>query len=207
LVDEHLAKDFNLSDTSGALVGEVLPDSPAATAGLKVGDVITEVNGKKIEDPRHLRLLVSQIPPKTKVNVKAIRDGKEKNFTVSLGVLPGDQAGSPREEDSVSETKVEQLEGVGVSDLDSRTRQQLSIPPHINGALVTEVDPDSKAAEAGLREGDVIVQINRQTVASADEAVELSEKAKGDRVLLLVYGNQGGRGATRYLSVEATNKK
>jgi len=206
-VDEHLAKDFNLSDTSGALVGEVLPDSPAASAGLKVGDVITEVNGKKIEDPRHLRLLVSQIPPKTKVNVKAIRDGKEKNFTVLLGVLPGDQAGSPREEDSVSETKVEQLEGVGVSDLDTRTRQQLGIPPHINGALVTEVDPDSKAAEAGLREGDVIVEINRQSVSSADEAVELSEKAKGDRVLLLVYSNQNGRGLTRYLSVEATNKK
>lgn len=206
-VDDNLAKAFKLPNSEGALVAEVSTNTPAEKAGLKIGDVIIEVDGKKITDPRHLRLTVSQIPPKTKVNVKAIRDGKEKNFNVTLGVLPGDQAGSSREEDPVSETKVEQLEGVGVSDLDSRARQQLGIPPHINGALVTEVDPDSKAAESGLREGDVILEIERQPVTSADEAVELSEKAKGVRVLLLVYTNQGGRGTTRYLSVEATNKK
>ena len=103
--------------------------------------------------------------------------------------------------------QVEQLEGVGVSDLDNRTRQQLRIPPQIQGALVTQVDPDSKAAEAGLREGDVILEINRQPVTNADEAVRLSERAKGDRVLLRIYTVQNGQGATDYLSVEATKKK
>lgn len=206
-VDDNLARAFKLPNTEGALVAEVSADTPAAKAGLKTGDVIVEVDGKKITDPRQLRLTVSQIPPKTKVTVKAIRDGKERNFNVTLGVLPGDQAGTSRETGPDSEAKVEQLEGVGVSDLDSRTRQQLGIPPHVNGALVTEVDPDSKAAEAGLRQGDVILEINRQPVSNADEAVELSEKAKGDRVLLLIYSSQGGRGATRYLSVEATSKK
>jgi serine protease Do len=206
-VDDNLAKAFKLPNSEGALIAEVSTNTPAEKAGLKTGDVIIAVDGKKITDPRQLRLTVSQIPPNTKVNVKAIRDGKEKNFNVTLGVLPGDQVSSSSGEDSGSEAKVEQLEGVGVSDLDSRTRQQLGIPPHIVGALVTEVDPDSKAAEAGLREGDVIVEINRQSVTSADEAVELSEKAKGDRVLLLVYSNQNGRGLTRYLSVEATKKK
>lgn len=206
-VDDNLAKAFKLPNSEGALVAQVSTNTPAEKAGLKTGDVIIEVDGKKITDPRQLRLTVSQIPPKTKVNVKAIRDGKEKNFSVTLGVLPGDQVSVSGGEDSGSDTKVEHLEGVGVSDLDSRTRLQLGIPPDINGALVTEVDPDSKAADAGLREGDVIMEINRQTVSSADEAVALSEKAKGDRVLLLVYSNQTGRGITRYLSVEATSKK
>jgi serine protease Do len=205
-VDDNLAKAFKLPNTEGALVTEVSADTPAEKAGLKIGDVIVEVDGKKITDPRQLRLIVSQIPPNTKVNVKAIRNGKERNFNVTVGVLPGEQVSSPSGRDSGSESKVEQLEGVGVSDLDSRTRQQLGIPPHISGALVTEVDPDSKAADAGLRAGDVIMEINRQTVSNADEAVELSEKAKGDRVLLLIYSSQNGRGASRYLSVEATKK-
>jgi serine protease Do len=205
-VDDNLARAFKLPNTEGALVAEVSADTPAEKAGLKIGDVIVEVDGKKITDPRQLRLIVSQIPPNTKVNVKAIRNGKERNFNVTVGVLPGEQVSSTSETDSGSESKVEQLEGVGVSDIDSRTRQQLGIPPHINGALVTEVDPDSKAADAGLRPGDVIMEINRQSVSNADEAVELSEKAKGDRVLLLIYSSQNGRGASRYLSVEATKK-
>jgi serine protease Do len=205
-VDDNLARAFKLPNTEGALVTEVSADTPAEKAGLKIGDVIVEVDGKKITDPRQLRLIVSQIPPNTKVNVKAIRNGKERNFNVTVGVLPGEQISSTSETDSGSESKVEQLEGVGVSDIDSRTRQQLGIPPHINGALVTEVDPDSKAADAGLRPGDVILEIEREPVSNADEAVELSEKAKGDRVLLLIYSSQNGRGASRYLSVEATKK-
>ena len=207
-VDEHLAREFKLSGTEGALIGEVSPNTPAEEAGLKEGDVIIEVDGKKITDPRHLRLTVSQIPPKSKVVVKAIRNGKEKTFNVTLGVLPGDQASAGTENSSSNaDGKVEQLDGVEVSDLDARTRQQLGIPARINGALVTGVDPDSKAAEAELREGDIIVEINRQPVTSADEAVKLSEEAKGDRVLLRVYSSQSGQGATRYLSVEATKKK
>lgn len=207
-VDENLAQAFKLPAASGALIREVSTNTPAADAGLKEGDVIVEVDGKQITDPRHLRLTVSQIPPKTKVKVKVFRDGKEKVFNVTLGALPVDQGGVPDEDANPNpESKVEQLEGVGVSDLDNRTRQQLRIPPQIQGALVTEVDPDSKAAEAGLREGDVILEINRQPVTNADEAVRLSERAKGDRVLLRIYTVQNGQGATDYLSVEATRKK
>ena len=207
-VDANLAKAFNLPDTSGALVGEVSPKTPAEAAGLKEGDVIVEVDGKKITDPQHLRLTVSQIAPKSKINVKAIRNGKEKNFSVTLGALPGDQANAGDTDGNAgADGNVEQLDGVEVGDLDAQSRQHFRIADRIKGAMVSQVDPDSKAAEAGLREGDVIVEIDRQPVNSADDAVKLSEKAKGDRVLLRVYSSANGQGATRYLSVEATKKK
>ena len=207
-VTDDLAKAFKLPDTTGALVGGVQPDAPAAEAGIKEGDVIVSLDGKKVEDPRHLRLTVSQTPPKTKVSVKVIRDGKEKTFNVTLAALPDELGGGSSEDSNAApDSKVEQLDGVEVSDLDVQTRQHFGIPSRIKGVLVSKVEPDSKAAEAGLREGDVIVEINRQPVADAEKAVELSEKAKGDRVLLRVYSVANGVGATRYLTVEASKKK
>lgn len=207
-VTEDLAKEFKLPDTSGALVGEVPANTPAASAGIKEGDVITELDGKKVTDPRHLRLTVSQTPPKSKMNVKVIRDGKEKTFTVTLGTLPDGPGGSSAEDASPApDSKSEQLDGVEVTDLDSQARQRFEIPARIKGALVSKVEPDSKSGEAGLREGDVIVEINRQPVANAEQAVDLSDKAKGDRVLLRIFRTENGAGATQYLTVEATKKK
>jgi serine protease Do len=207
-VTPDLAQAFKLADTTGALVGGVQPNAPAEAAGIKEGDVIIELEGKKVTDPRHLRLTISQTPPKTKVSIKVIRDGKEKNFTVTLGALPEEMGGNPGDNPTVApDSKAEQLDGVEVGDLDEQARQHYGIPDRIKGALVSRVDPDSKAAEAELREGDVIVEINRQPVASAEQAVELSNKAKGDRVLLRVYSVANGLGVTRYLSVEAAKKK
>ncbi len=207
-VTPDLAKAFKLPDTSGALVGGVQPNTPAAAAGISEGDVIIELDGKKVTDPRHLRLTVSQIPPNTKVGVKAIRDGKERTFSVTLGVLPDDPGdGSSQDSTLALDSKVEQLEGVEVMDLDNQPRQRLDMPARIRGALVSKVAPDSKAAEAGLQEGDVIVEINRQPVTNAEQAVDLCDKARGDRVLLRVYASQNGQGTTRYLTVEASKKK
>lgn len=209
-VTPDLAEAFKLPDNSGALIGQVVPDSPAAEAGLKEGDVILEVNGKKITDPRHLRLTISQLAPKSKATLKVIRDGKERNVTATLGALASDGRGGAAEGESEGkgDSKVEQLDGVEVGDLDNQTRQQLEIPARIKGALVTKVAPDSKAHEAGLQEGDVIMEINRQPVTDAEHAVQLSEKAKGDRVLVRIYRQVGGgQGIMRYISVEATKKK
>jgi len=207
-VTPDLAKAFKLADNSGALVGGVQPNTPAEAAGIKEGDVIIELEGKKVTDPRHLRLTISQTPPKTKVSLKVIRDGKEKNFTVTLGALPEEMGGN--QEDKATPTpdsKPEQLDGVEVVDLDNQARQQYGIPARVKGALVAKVDPDSKAAEAELHEGDVIVEINRQPVTSAEQAVELANQAKGDRVLLRVYSMANGVGVTRYLTVETAKKK
>jgi serine protease Do len=207
-VTPKLAKEFKLPDENGALVGEVRPDTPAANAGLENGDAIVEFNGKKVSDSRHLRLMVAQTPPKTKATLKIIRDGKSKTVTATLGTLPDDLASGPRDEvDEHGETKVDALDGVEVADLDNRTRRQHDIPSEVSGALVTRVDPDSAAAEAELREGDVILEINRQPVRNADDAVRLSEKVKGERLLLRVWSNSGGFGGSRYLTIEPTKKK
>ncbi|MCU0782710.1 MAG: Do family serine endopeptidase [Verrucomicrobia bacterium] len=207
-VTPELAKEFNLADEGGALVGEVRSDTPAAEAGLENGDVILEFNGKKVPDSKHLRLMVAQTQPKTKVTLKVIREGKTKTLTATLTALPDELAGGPRDEPSDrGEAKVDTLDGVEVTDLDARTRRQSDIPASVRGALVTNVDPDSTAAEAGLRAGDVVLEINRQPVRSADDAVELSKNAKGNRLLLRVWSNTDGVGGSRYVSIEAAKKK
>jgi serine protease Do len=197
----ELAREFKVSDDMGALVGDVTPNSPAAEAGIKEGDVIVEFNGKKVTDARQLRLAASQTPPGSKATLKVIRDGKEKTFNVKLGELPvktlskGGRSGSS--------SKIDLLEGVEVTDLDARTRQQFSIPENVRGALVTEVDPSSPAATAGLQAGDVIVEINRKPVTKADEAIELSQGPSGDRVLLRVWG----KGGARYVVVDSSRSR
>lgn len=201
-VTAELAKEFKLPDNSGALIGEVTEDSPAGKAGLKAGDVVVEFNGKKVTDSRHLRLMVAQTAPGTKAPLKVIRDGKEETVTVKLAELPaekglakaGDRSGGLRRGGHT-----DPLDGVTVEDLNARSRREFNIPGHVRGALVTEVDPASAAAAAGLREGDVILEINRQPVTDADEAVRLSERIRGGRVLLRVWS----RGGSRYVIVEA----
>ncbi len=216
----ELAKEFNLPDeSSGVLVGGVSPNSPASKAGLQEGDVITELNGKPITDPRNLQLQVSQIAPGTKVNVRVLRserDGKpgSKTLAVTLGELPkealaamGGGRNTPGEDDT-GKQNMDALDGVEVTDIDQAARRELNIPRTLRGALVVNVDPSSTAAEAGLRQGDVIVEINRQPVRNADEAVALSEKVKGDRVLLRVWSRAaGGQGGTRYIVVENDKNK
>ncbi len=193
-VTPDLAKEFKLGDRTGALVGEVTAKSPAASAGLKEGDVIIEFNGKKVRDSRNLRLMVSQTAPKTTANVKLIRDGKEKSLSVTLGELPSEKLMSSRgRSERDLGAKGEALDGVEVTDLNTRWRRQFNLPSGIHGALVTDVDPESAAASAGLRQGDVILEINRRPVKSADDAIDLSRDAKGGRVLLRVYSQGGSR--------------
>jgi serine protease Do len=207
-ITPELAEAFKLPDTAGALVGGVQPSTPAAKSGMQEGDVIIAFNGKKVTDWAHLRIMVAQTPPKTAVTFKALRDGKEKSFSVTLAELPEDLAarkedasGNPADASSTSS-----LDGVEVADLGAQARRRYDIPTQVRGALVTKVDEDSKAAEAGLRAGDVVVEINRQPVRNADDAVELTRVAKGKNILLRVYNQSGGLGGTRYLTVE-TDKK
>ena len=199
----ELAKEFKVPTQNGALVGEVTPNSPAAEAGIKEGDVIVEFNGKKVIDARQLRLSAAQAPPGTKATVKVIRDGKERTFNVKLGELPVKTLSKGGRPGSSSGSKIDLLEGVEVTELDSRTRQQFSIPENVRGALVTEVDPSSPAAEAGLGQGDVIVEINRKPVTKADEAIELSQGPAGDRVLLRVWS----KGGARYVVVDSARSR
>ncbi len=205
-ITPEIAQEFKLPDTSGVLVTEVLPDTPAERAGIQRDDVIIEFNGKKVSDRPHLRLMVSQVSPDSKATIKILRDGKEKSLSVSLAAQPENFGRVGRAPITPApEPEIDALEGVEVADLDERARQQYEIPQRIRGALVTKVDADSNAAEARLRAGDVIVEINRRPVRSADDAVELTRNVKGDRIWLRVYSPAGG--GSRYLSVETDKKK
>src|SRR5262249_43425561 len=138
-----LAKEFNLPDeSSGALVGGVTPNSPAAKAGIEDGDVVVQFNGKKVTDSRNLQLMVAQTPPGTRVNLQVLHSepGKkpvERSVTVALGELPAEksvaQRNAPRENGA---EKMDVLDGVEVADLDAAARQQFDIPRNIRGALV-----------------------------------------------------------------------
>lgn len=186
-----LAKAFDLPDSSGALVGGVTPRSPAAEAGLKEGDVVIGFNGKVISDSRHLRLLSAETVPGVKVPLKIIRDGKERTLTLRIGDSPLEGLGrlktaatTPKRNSSIAP-----LSGLSVDNLDWRTRRQLNFPPQLHGVVVVEVDPASPASIAGVRAGDVILEIDREPVGDTEDAIEKSRKISQDRVLLRVWSN------------------
>ena len=187
-----LAKEFKLKEsTKGALVGDVTPNSPAEKAGLKSGDVILEFDGTKVADSRHLKLQVARTKPGETVPVQVLRDGSTKTLNVKVRQLPGTEELAKSDRNSKDDQGT--LNGVGVSDLDARARQELNVPANLKGVVVTEVAPDSAAAEAGLRPGDVIQEINRKPVTNAEQAVQMTENTDNKRSLLRVWRDGGSR--------------
>jgi serine protease Do len=191
-----LAKKFDLTNDSGALISDVKPDSPAAKAGLQSGDVILQFNGKPIADGRRLQLAVAETAPGIKVPVHVWRDGADKTIDVVLTSSPGEE--KLAKDDSSESSSNDTLNGVAVTDLNPQTRQQYSVPRNIQGAVVTQLDPTSAAADAELKEGDVIMEINKHPVRSADDAVRLTTNVKDKITLLHVWTPKG----SRYLTVD-----
>jgi serine protease Do len=190
-VTPALAKEFKLKSTTGALVGDVSPGTPAEKAGIKSGDVILEFNGKPVTDGRHLRLEVARTSVGDEVPVKLQRDGSTKTLDVTIKAMPGTEHVASSEKSNSEDDGT--LNGVTVGNVDRESRQEYQIPDNIRGAVVTEVQPDSAAAEAGLQRGDVIQEINRKAVKSADEAVRLTEKGADKVSLLRIWRNGGSR--------------
>jgi len=189
-VTPALADEFKLKDTKGALIGEVTDDGPAAKAGFKPGDVIVEFNGKNVSDSRHLQLTVADTKPGSTVPVEILRNGNKKTLRVTVKQLPGtEQLAENNSPSGNGETGT--LNGVGVGDIDQQARQEFNIPKDVKGAVVTQVDPDSAAAEAGLKPGAVIEDINHHPVKNAEDAVKLTENTTSKRTLLRVWDNGG----------------
>jgi serine protease Do len=183
-----LADQFKVpADQQGALVDRVSEGSAAQKAGLQNGDIITAVNGKPINAPLSLRLTVGGMSPGTKVSVTYLRDSQPKTTDVILGeqAAPGELA-----EAAPQQGRSNVLDGITVGDLDDSARTELKIPKDVKGVLVTDVTSDSVGNDVGLRKGDVILEMNRKPLASADEAVTEGNKIdKKDRVLLQVWSD------------------
>ncbi len=183
----ELAKSFGAKTTQGALVADVVPDSPAARAGLRRGDIILAVDGEPVLDSRRLTLRISQAAPGTAVDLKLLRDGQEQNLRIMLGELPVDAeraqapGGSQRSQGTA-------LEGVAVDNLTADIARQLNLPAQTTGVVVVQVRPETAAA-TGLRRGDVIEEVNRRKVSTVGEYEQAISQAGGE-VLLLV--NRGG---------------
>jgi serine protease Do len=188
-----LADEFKLQGDHGALVSEVVAGSPAAKAGFQDGDVVLKFNGKKIEDSGHLKLVVAETGPGATVPVEIERNGQTKTLNVTVQSLSGHEPAASNSQNENGNNDTGTLNGVAVADLDQQARSQFNIPANVTGAVITQVDPSSPSAEAGLKPGDVIEDINHQAVKNADDAVNMTKNPPSKRTLLRIWSDGGSR--------------
>ena len=185
-VDENTAKALGLPNAAGALIGSVMPDEPAAKGGMKDGDVVLEVNGKKIDDSSALLRAIATEAPGSKVNMVVWRDGERKNVTVQLGErnLKGGKTGNTLDQSAPSL-------GLSVRPLTKEESRAANLKPG-TGLLVVGVEPGKLAAEAELREGDIILSANLKPIKSTDDFAKIiREDAKKRGVVMLQLQRQG----------------
>jgi serine protease Do len=177
---------------------------------MQQGDVVIAIDGKPVRDPNQLRLEITSKAPGSTVDVKLIRNNAERTLKVKLDPLPNDQNGIEDEEnDKGDKTKPDELERFGMrfESLTPEARRQINAPPSLTGVVVSEVFEGSSAEQQGVQPGDLIVQINRQSVKSSKEAQallreELRKNKSKARVLLLIWS----QGYTRFVSVRAASE-
>jgi serine protease Do len=198
-----LASEFHLADNHGVLVTDIEPKGPAEKAGLKSGDVILKFNGDKVSDGNQLRLAASQTAPGVKCPVEVFRDGETKTYDVTLSELKSKEVAAGKA-DADDKSRADTLNGVTVADLDAPTRDELRVPSSVKGVIVTDVAQDCPAAEAGLKAGDVLVEINHKPVHTADEAVAMTTNVKDPHSLLRVWRRDTGSeaGSYRFIAVD-----
>jgi len=182
------AKFFGDSTAVGAVVTQVDPNSPGAKAGIQIGDVITQVNGQKVNDSGELQVYVEQQKPGTKVDLTVLHNGKTETVPVMLEALNASGSNNA----NATEGQGKMRWGLGLGELSPDIRQQLQVPGNVHGAVIEQVRPGSSADNAGLQQGDVILEVNRHKVSNpADVQQELSKVAAGQDALLLVWSNGG----------------
>ena len=187
-VTQDLADDLGLKDPSGALVAEAQKDSPAAAAGVKSGDVITAVDGEAVADPHDLARRIAALGPKKTAKLAIIRNGSPMTIDVTLGSMPADKTAS-------ADTRNSDDNGGSASML-AKLGLTLHSAHGQDGVVVTEVDPDGAAADKGLKQGDVILEVAGKSVSRPAEVAEAIDAAKSDgkkSVLLRVKSGDGER--------------
>ena len=182
------ASFFNLPDASGAIVSQVTPDSPASQAGLERGDVLRELNGKKIANGSALQVAVREMAPGTSIQLGILRNGKPMTLKATLGEFHNSGAETASNGSAKKKGKL----GITIQNLTPDVRQQYNIPDNVHGAAIVNVVPGSPADNAGLAPGDVILEVNRHTVTDAQAfATQVENAPSGKDILLLVWSNGG----------------
>ncbi len=188
-LDEGVAHAFNVPDTSGAIIEDVAAGGPAAKAGLKNGDVVRKYNGQPVGDSGQLIAMVTETNPGTSVKLDILRNGQPMTIQVTLGERPENLSvhaglGSAPTQGT--------LQGITVQALTPEIRQQFGLAPDLQGVVISNLEPESPAAQVGLQPGDVIEEINRHSVSSVGDFQRLAAEAKGDTLLRI---NRQGNGA------------
>ena len=180
-VTADIAESLGLENAKGALISDLTAGSPALKAGLKSGDTILRVEGKDISDARDLAKVIAQIAPGKKIELAIIRDGKPQTVSVTLDAMPTD----PKMASTVTPEPVK----------NGLTEYGLEVAPADDGAgvKVTKVDPNSSAAEKGVKEGDVILEVAGTEVNDASAVATALKGATGKKVLMLVRNGEGQR--------------
>jgi serine protease Do len=184
----ELAKEFDLENTAGALVTDIFRGSPAENAELKRGDVILEVNDKKIRNVESLRNTVAQSEVGSTIILSILRDSSIISVSVNITEFPQDLAhAEPGESEDDQLSKEKALAGLSVMDLTSDIAKQLGLSKTERGIVIVKVDAYSAAEEAGLKKGDVIQEMNKKRIKDlADFNKILPEIREGDTVLLFI---------------------
>ncbi len=182
-VTPGIARAMGLDGPKGALVSDVTAGGPAEKAGVQSGDVIMSVNGKPVQESNQLRMDISMMGTNAPLKLQVFRNGA----TVNLNAQTAEMPGKPEERASNESGKSGgALDGVSVESLNSQMARQAGVAPGTAGVVVTDVDPASAAASAGLREGDVIQEVNHSKVTNSSEFASAMRKSKSGDSLLLV---------------------
>ena len=185
-VTPAIAKAFGEKDPSGVLVSDVSPNSPAQAAGLQRGDIILEVNGKPMTDSNQLRMTISMMQPGSEAKLKVVHGGSQRDVTIKLRELPTEQAENNNQTDDQQRASA----GIEVANLTPDMAQQLNLPATTTGVVVKRVSPSSPLADSGLREGDVVQEVNHQPVKNVSDFYSAMHKDATNPLLLV---NRGGR--------------
>src|SRR6266566_1478808 len=177
---------INPGNSGGVLVGDVSPNSPAQAAGLRRGDIILEVNSKPMTNSNQLRMTISMMQPGSEAKLKVVHDGSQRELTIKLHELPTEQAENNNETGDQQQASA----GIEVANLTPNIAQQLNLPPTTTGVVVKHVNPSSPLADSGLREGDVVQEVNHQPVKNVSDFYKAMHKDATNPLLLV---NRGGR--------------
>lgn len=200
LITPELAKSFGLKEPLGALVAEVNPNSPAAKVGVQRGDIIIEFNGTAIKEMHELPKMVAQTPPGQTANLKVLRNGKEKSFSVVVAELKPEQMARTMEPEGEAEKSTL---GMLVQEVTPQIAQGFQLK-ETTGVIVVQVEQASPAGEAGIRPGDIIEEINGVPIPNLkDYQANISLAKPGSAVRFLVKR----RGKTLYVVVEVPEKE
>ena len=193
-VTPELAKSFGMTEPRGALVAEVNPDSPGAKAGIHQGDIIIDFNGNPIHEMNELPRMVAATAPGSKATLKVLREGKEKTLNLTIAELTDERQGQATEQETAEKTPL----GLEVQNLTPALAQQFRLRDN-KGVVVIQVESGSPAADANVRPGDLILEVNSAVISSVKEYREAIAKVKKDTVVRFLIKRAD---RTLYLTVE-----